>query len=84
MSAAWDQSVRGTAIARHEWKGLSKLRGRLEDWVDKEEEEAEEEFRKRSVRNRGNPERHLRSSITMPGRFEDSADSDEDNWVDED
>ncbi|KAH6916627.1 WD-repeat-containing protein [Coprinopsis sp. MPI-PUGE-AT-0042] len=79
MSAAWDQSVRGTAIARHEWKGLSKLRGRLEDWVDKEEEEAEEEFRRRSLRNRGIPERPLRSSTTMPGGFEDSTDSDEDD-----
>lgn len=71
MSAAWD--VNGTAIARHEWKGLSKLRGRLEDWVDKAEEEAEERFRQRSTRNR----RSYGTSRTMPGGFEDSNESEE-------
>ena len=42
MSAAWDSTRGGTAIARHEWKGLSKMLYKLEDWVEKEEQEAEE------------------------------------------
>ena len=78
MSAAWGEAHDGTAIARHEWKGLSKLRGRLEDWVDKEEDEAEDAFRTRSVRV-------TRSSVTstgsrnMPGRFVDSNESEEES-----
>ena len=73
MSAAW--TVGGTAIARHEWKGLSKLRGRLEDWVAKNEEEAEERFRERSTRNRTS----YSTSRTMPGRYVDSNESEEES-----
>jgi len=36
MSAGWR---RGTAIARHEYKGLSKTTGALEDWVEKGRQE---------------------------------------------
>ncbi|KAF9531828.1 WD40-repeat-containing domain protein [Crepidotus variabilis] len=33
MSAGWGEE--GTAIARHEYKGLSKMGGVLEDWIEK-------------------------------------------------
>ena len=35
MSAAWEGARGGSIVARHEWKGLSKLPGALEDWVEK-------------------------------------------------
>jgi WD repeat-containing protein 23 len=37
MSAGWQN---GTAIARHEYKGLSKTMGALEDWTEKDRLEA--------------------------------------------
>ena len=36
MSAGWDNKNGGTIIARHEYKGLSKMNGALEDWVERE------------------------------------------------
>jgi hypothetical protein len=46
MSAAgeWDSwdSIRGSIVARHEWKGLSKLAGKLEDWVERDQSERSE------------------------------------------
>jgi WD repeat-containing protein 23 len=35
MSAAWEGDRGGSVVARHEWKGLSKIPGALEDWVEK-------------------------------------------------
>ena len=35
MSAAWEGARGGSIVARHEWKGLSKMPGALEDWVEK-------------------------------------------------
>jgi WD repeat-containing protein 23 len=46
MSAAWS---RGTDIARHEYKGLSKMTYALEDWVEKDRQEGLE-INKRSMR----------------------------------
>lgn len=37
MSAGWNE---GTVIARHEYKGLSKMNGALEDWIEKDRAEA--------------------------------------------
>lgn len=40
MSSAWDSGQMGSSIlARHEWKGLAKVGGRLEDWVEKHRQE---------------------------------------------
>jgi len=39
MSAGWS---RGTDIARHEYKGLSKMTYSLEDWVERDQQEASE------------------------------------------
>ena len=52
MSAGWS---RGTDIARHEYKGLSKMTYALDDWVEKDRQEAPEMTRRamRSATRRG-------------------------------
>ncbi|OSD03189.1 WD40 repeat-like protein [Trametes coccinea BRFM310] len=45
----------GSVIARHEFKGLSKLRGGLEDWVAKERAERAERAQRRASGQRGMP-----------------------------
>jgi DDB1- and CUL4-associated factor 11 len=43
MTCSWASDRRRTSeVAKHEWKGLNKLGGRLEDFVAREEEEAKE------------------------------------------
>jgi len=42
MSAAWESHNAGSIVARHEWKGLSKMRGNLEDWNEKQRQEEQE------------------------------------------
>ena len=49
MSAGWR---RGTVIARHEYKGLSKTTGSLEDWVEKDRQENQHLGVRRSARLR--------------------------------
>lgn len=41
-SAAFESSVTGSTVARHEWKGLTKTAGALEDWVEKNKLESAE------------------------------------------
>ncbi|OBZ68544.1 LEC14B protein [Grifola frondosa] len=69
MSAGWlgsHWSAReGSVIARHEWKGLSKSRGALEDYVEKQKSERTERAQRRARR------------WQMPGSF--GAESDEDD-----
>lgn len=51
ISAAWSSTEGGSHVARHEWKGFSKMSGGLEDWVQKQqEEEPEMNRRRRSTR----------------------------------
>ena len=79
MSAAW--SARGhSTVARHEWKGLAKMGGRLEDWVEKTEAEAEERRRPGTQSSRSNPRRSRRA---LPGSFTiDDDDEAYGNYVD--
>ncbi|KAG5716341.1 LEC14B protein [Termitomyces sp. T112] len=63
MSAAWENSMNGSTVARHEWKGLLRMQGALEDWVEKNTLEGEESSRRRSVR--------LRNQRRVPGAFEE-------------
>jgi WD repeat-containing protein 23 len=42
MSAAWEGRYDGSVAARHEWKGLLKRPGALEDWNEKMRQEREE------------------------------------------
>jgi WD repeat-containing protein 23 len=45
MSVAWSSAGRGgSVVARHEWKGLSKMPRALEDFVEKERLESQEQY----------------------------------------
>jgi DDB1- and CUL4-associated factor 11 len=75
MSAAgeWDtwDAIRGSVVARHEWKGLSKVIG-LEDWVEKDQSERAERARRRSQRSEVAPTSAGRraSQWHVPGAYE--------------
>ncbi|KAJ7069044.1 WD40 repeat-like protein [Mycena belliarum] len=66
MSAGWENGRGGSRVARHEWKGLSKMGGALEDWVEKKTQEGE--GARRSSRLHQLAARARRE--TMPGSFE--------------
>ena len=42
MSVAWSSGYGGSVVARHEWKGLLKMPGALEDFVEKQRLESRE------------------------------------------
>ncbi|KAI0053436.1 WD40 repeat-like protein [Auriscalpium vulgare] len=42
MSAGWESGRGGSMVARHEWKGLAKMPGALEDYVTRHRAETEE------------------------------------------
>ncbi|KAJ6486064.1 WD40-repeat-containing domain protein [Mycena vitilis] len=77
MSAGWENGRGGSRVARHEWKGLSKMGGSLEDWVEKQHAQAQEGSTptRRSTRLQQLAARGRRT--TMPGSFE-TGDSDSD------
>jgi WD repeat-containing protein 23 len=43
MSVGWSNGYEGSVIARHEWKGLLKMPGALEDLVEKRRLESQEQ-----------------------------------------
>jgi WD repeat-containing protein 23 len=43
MSVAWSSGHGGSIVARHEWKGLLKMPGALEDWVESRRLENQEQ-----------------------------------------
>ena len=43
MSVAWSNGHGGSVVARHEWKGLLKMPGALEDLVEKRRLEGQEQ-----------------------------------------
>jgi WD repeat-containing protein 23 len=61
MSVAWSSGRGGSVVARHEWKGLLKMPGALEDWVEKRRLESQEQ----SANGRG----------SMPGRLDSDSDN---------
>lgn len=66
MSVGWESSrVGGSIVARHEWKGLSKMAYSLEDFTEKQRAE-------RSQRAVNRAERYRR----VPGAFEEEDDED--------
>lgn len=70
MSAGWESGRGGSRVARHEWKGLSKMGGSIEDWVEKQYHEKQEaNSPRRSTRLQQLSARGRRA--TMPGTFED-------------
>lgn len=78
MSAAWGSHGEST-VARHEWKGLAKLGGRLEDWMEKEQLEGAE----RALRDAaGRPRRSTRLRGAVPGGWErDDTDEEDGDYV---
>lgn len=74
MSAGWVGAGwtlnESSVIARHEWKGLSKMRYKLEDHV--EQQAAEQAERARRARTR--PQRRV---LAMPGAYRIEIDDDE-------
>ncbi|ODN73721.1 hypothetical protein L202_07261 [Cryptococcus amylolentus CBS 6039] len=55
MSTCWDMDGgyrRGGSVAKHEWKGMGKGRGSVEDWRVRREEEGEEGEREREREGR--------------------------------
>ncbi|KAF8963925.1 WD40-repeat-containing domain protein [Flammula alnicola] len=78
MSAGWESSRGGTVIARHEYKGLSKMPGALEDWVGKKRQEASENNNvRRSARLQASARRQ--GQYRVPGQF-DSEDVDDEDF----
>ncbi|KAH9486363.1 LEC14B-like protein [Psilocybe cubensis] len=73
MSAGWENARGGTVIARHEYKGLSKMPGALEDWVEKNRLETEETENRPRRSGRLAQQRGL-----MPGTFHHDEDEEED------
>ncbi|KAJ8084592.1 hypothetical protein PM082_003365 [Marasmius tenuissimus] len=78
MSAAWENRRTGSTLARHDWKGLSKLGGSLEDWNEKRRLESRET-------NSSTRTSSGRRIITrMPGALGDLFGDDDDDDDDED
>lgn len=74
MSAGWESSSGGTVIARHEYKGLSKMKGALEDWVEKQNLEQTSGGLRRSSRLFHDARR--REGRHIPGAYEPDEDED--------
>ncbi|KAJ7767734.1 WD40-repeat-containing domain protein [Mycena metata] len=74
MSAGWESGRGGSRVARHEWKGLTKMAGSLEDWVVREHQEAKEKenVTRRSARLQ---QASAQRRETMPGTFESDDES---------
>lgn len=76
MSAGWRNGSGGTVISRHEYKGLSKLAGALEDWVERQKFEASHTSNgpRRSSRLMSQARRHEQRHV--PGAYEPDEDDD--------
>jgi DDB1- and CUL4-associated factor 11 len=74
ISAAWESQRHGSTLARHEFKGLSKMSYSLEDWEQKRRDEGAEvqSSNRRSSRIR---EQALRR-LLIPGSYLDDDDED--------
>ncbi|KAI5122355.1 hypothetical protein M0805_004113 [Coniferiporia weirii] len=87
FSAAWGAHG-GSTVARHEWKGLSKMGGKLEDWVEKRTDEARENRGQGGISERTPLRRSMRLSNQVPGAYlsneTDDDDDDEYTITDED
>lgn len=75
MSAGWRNGSGGTVIARHEYKGLSKMAGALEDWVERQK--VEESYTSNGPRRSSRlsqAQRYERRHV--PGAYEPDEDED--------
>lgn len=67
MSVGWESSrVGGSIVARHEWKGLSKMAYSLEDFTEKQRTECSQRAARRVV-----------GYQRVPGAFEEEDDEDD-------
>lgn len=66
LSAGWESGRGGSTVAKHEWKGLQKMAGGLEDWLEKNKQEQRE-----GASRRGGPRRHV------PGAFDEDDEDEE-------
>lgn len=73
LSAGWDNVRGGSVVARHEWKGLSKMPGALEDWVEKKRLENAEGVSER----RHHMRLRNRNMQRVPGAFDDEDEGDD-------
>lgn len=55
MSVGWESHRGGSTVARHEWKGLSKLSYKLEDHSEKQKAERQDRARRRVTTRGGIP-----------------------------
>ncbi|KAF8640446.1 hypothetical protein AX17_000110 [Amanita inopinata Kibby_2008] len=69
MSAAWESGHGGSIVAEHQWKGLTKLPGALEDWKEKKRLEQEDSSVKRRQSIPDTATRNRRRRV--PGAFSD-------------
>ncbi|KAE9409145.1 WD40 repeat-like protein [Gymnopus androsaceus JB14] len=67
ISAAWESMRTGSTLARHEWKGLSKMSNSLQDWNEKRRQE-QAEGGGSSGRRRSERQQTLRR-LLMPGTY---------------
>jgi DDB1- and CUL4-associated factor 11 len=77
MSAAWQGGNGLSVIARHEWKGLSKMLNSLEDWDERRRLEAQEAESPRVAAHRYRTRFQARRRA-MPGGLIDDGDDDND------
>jgi WD repeat-containing protein 23 len=50
MSVGWSNGLGGSVVARHEWKGLLKMPGALEDLMEKRRLESQERIARQPMR----------------------------------
>ena len=51
MSVGWSNGLGGSVVARHEWKGLLKMPGALEDLIERRRLESQERSAGRPMRS---------------------------------
>ncbi|KAF7307467.1 WD-REPEATS-REGION domain-containing protein [Mycena indigotica] len=79
MSAAWEGGRGGSRVARHEWKGLSKMGGKLEDWVERERTGLAEANASGSRRSTRLAQRRMPGTFTESEGDMDSEDDEEED-----
>ncbi|KIK70586.1 hypothetical protein GYMLUDRAFT_32627 [Collybiopsis luxurians FD-317 M1] len=78
ISAAWESQRHGSTLARHEWKGLSKMSNSLQDWEEKRRQEGAE--RESSNRRSGRVREQTLRRLLMPGTYVDVDDDDDEDY----
>ena len=68
MSVGWSSGHGSSVVVRHEWKGLQKMQGALEDLVEKQRLESQEQSVNRA---RGVPGYRDSDDDYMPGSVDD-------------